>query len=256
MAKLAVILPHKDRREFKEFQASYLPYYILNQGIDCKVFFCEQTGGGIFNKSKTLNFGFKFCMEDYNPDYVVVGDIDMVPMSIDYRWGGIAEAWFVNAGGLRILASDFTRVNGYNNNFRGWGYEDSEFWFRLDCFGVKNRRWAPPPKSEMVDLEMQSLDSKSFSLSYFGCDNPRFFHRSENPVTKHITFMPKKTWYTEDNKKRNLGLMESVRAMPKEERMFYFMSNGLNEISLGEINVNSNGSHVAEISYESSGSVG
>lgn len=250
MARLAVLIPHRDRKEFKEFQISYLPNFIKSQGIDCKIFFCEQKDAQIFNRSKSLNFAFKFCMEEYNPDYVVSSDIDMVPFKVDYHWRGIAEAWFMNAGGIKVLASDFLKVNGYNNDFFGWGYEDSEFWLRLDCFGVKNERWRAPPETELVDLEMRTTDSEAFSLSYFGSNNPRFFHYGEKQETKHIHYKPQKTWYNEHNKKKNDNLIRSIREMQKEERLSYFGCHGLNEIDLERVEIESNGREFAEIAYK------
>ncbi|NBT57426.1 hypothetical protein EBT16_01445 [bacterium] len=89
-------------------------------------------------------------------------------------------------------------------------------------------------------------------LGYFGgSDNPRFFNRLENPATKHITFHPSKTWYTGENRKRNSDLVESIKLMAAEDQIPYFMSNGLSEISLRSVKVQSNASHVAEISYNS-----
>lgn len=249
MARLAVLLPHRDRKEFKDFQISYLPNFVKSQGIDCKIFFCEQKDDKVFNRSRCINFAFKFCMENYSPDYVVVSDIDIVPFVVDYGWHGVAEAWFMNAGGMKILSTDFEMVNGYNNNFYGWGYEDSEFWFRLDCFGVKNRRWPAPTGTEMVDMEMHEGDSKAVSLSYFGSDNPRFFHCKEKEETKCINFKPKKTWYNEKNKKRNVDILHTIRSMPQDERLKYFKSNGLNEINLRDLNVEFNDGCVAEVSH-------
>lgn len=255
MEKLAVILPHKDRDAYKEFQKEYLPDYLFRHGIEHKLFFSEQADNSLFSRSMSINVGFLYAVTDYEPTYVVIGDIDMVPLNIDYRYAGIAETWFGNAGGVKIKTNDFMLVNGFNNNFRGWGYEDSEFYFRLDTLGVVHREWkrTVPCGAEMVDLEMQSQDSRLHSLGYFGKENPRFYHPKEKEITKHITAVYPKTWLTGEIKASNAKLCDTIKALPKGEAIPYFLKNGLNQINLETISVISNSKRIAEVSFNSEG---
>jgi len=251
--KLAVLIPHRDREEFKSFLASYLPRFLLERNMDFKVIFCEQKDKELFSRSITLNMAFKFAMLDFQPDYVVTSDVDMVPVkNVNYEWEGENKVWFVNAGGLKCLSSDFAEVNGYNNTFRGWGYEDSEIWKRLDVFGKKVNRWSPPQDCLIVDMEMpEKTDSASASLNYWGDHNPRFITPHEFEPTKGMK-KPLKTWYSENKRKSNSDLIESIKAMPEEEMRHYFMFNGLNHTDASKIQVEYNSASLAEISYDSS----
>jgi hypothetical protein len=251
--RLGVIIPHKDREEFKNFQELYLTQYLESQGLEHKVFFCEQRDDQMFSRAASLNVGFKFCWEDYRPDYVVVGDVDMVPLNVDYEWGGVAEAWFINAGGFKLLAADFIAANGYNNNFRGWGHEDSEFWLRLGSVGVKNTKWRPSYKAEVVDLEMKCSDSEAKSVWYFGNKtNVRFYRSDEAEVTREVVSSVKKTWYSDQGSLANKEMLERIRAMPRDKRSSFFSKNGLNSIDPEKIRVASNSTRVANLYFDSS----
>jgi len=252
--KLAVVLPHKDRDVYKNFQKYYLSDYLSKQGIEHKLFFCEQRDNLLFSRAMAINVGVLFALEHYAPDYLVIGDIDLVPLTVDYTYPGTAEVWFGNAGGIKLLTTDFLLVNGYNNIFRGWGYEDSEFWYRLDVLGVPVTYWKYKALegTTMVDLEMNTLDSYAHSLNYFGgLTNIRFFHPQEVDVTKHINTVYPKTWLTDDIKTQNAKLSDSIKALPKYELIPYFMRHGLHEINPRKIEVIDLTAKTIEISFNS-----
>jgi hypothetical protein len=49
------------------------------------------------------------------------------------------------------------RINGYPNNFWGWGGEDDEMQKRCERLGIK---WEYPPKGTIIDLESMTLQEK------------------------------------------------------------------------------------------------
>lgn len=249
--KLAVLLPHRDREAYKEFQKEYLTKYLFNRGIEHKVFLCEQKNDKLFNRSKSINVAFTLALEDYRPDYIVVSDIDFVPLNVDYAWKNFAEVWFGNAGGVKVLASDFILVNGFNNTFAGWGYEDSEFWDRLDTFSIHPQEWKTyAHTAEMVDLEMTSSDSLEHSVSYFGYSGPRFYKPSEREETKHIDIVYKKSWLTPEGRENNAKLCDSIKTMARDEKVQYFKNNGLNQLSINDVCIESDSATVAEVYWQ------
>ena len=250
--KLAVILPHKDREVYKEFQKVYLTEYLKAQNIEHKVYFVEQKRDGLFNRAKSINVGVKFAEKDFLPEYLVISDIDMVPINIEYSYAGFAEVWFGNAGGVKVLLSDFMAVNGFNNKFEGWGYEDSEFWNRLNVLQIKNNIWKLyHPEAELVDLELRSSDTKIHSKEYYGIPNPpRFFMPSEKEVTRHIDVLYPKTWLFPYQKQNNANLCDSIKKKPQTEAIDYFRLNGVNEISLESIGSTPISDTVTELYWE------
>ena len=68
-------------------------------------------------------------------------------------------------GALLVRASVFRRVNGYPNDFFGWGGEDDELRDRLMAHGVPIAR---PSAGSMVDLEGLTCQEKLRSLKKKG----------------------------------------------------------------------------------------
>ena len=54
--------------------------------------------------------------------------------------GGVGAVTDVKGCNMAYWKADFVRVNGYNNDFMGWGHEDIEFAIRLHNAGVKLKR--------------------------------------------------------------------------------------------------------------------
>ena len=53
---------------------------------------------------------------------------------------GVGSVTDVKGCNMAYWKADFVRVNGYNNDFQGWGHEDIEFAIRLHNAGVKLKR--------------------------------------------------------------------------------------------------------------------
>lgn len=252
--KLAVIFPTQNREVYKTFQKSYLPAYLNKQGITAKVFFAEQQDNLLFSRSRAVNAGVLYALETYSPDYLVISDVDLVPLNVPYTYNKSAEVWFCNAGGLKILTKDFILINGYNNSFRGWGYEDSELWHRLDTFGVPNVDWKfeAPKGTEMVDLEMINRDSRAHTTGYFnGLTNLRFYHPSEVAVTSGVNTIYEKNWLDPNTQQNNAALCDAIKSLPRLDALPYFMRHGLNQINTRNITVVSDTDTSAEISFNS-----
>ena len=247
--KLVVIVPHKDREDYIAFQKEYLTDYLSKRRIDHKVVFVEQRSSELFNKSITINVGFKYAWETFKPDYIVLNDADMVPLNLDYRYLGIAEAWFGTAGGIKLLSEDFIKVNGFNINFSGWGYEDSEFWHRLRVLKITDRLWhLHNPDGMLIDLETTATNTRQFSNTYYGLPkSPRIYSSSEHPLTSHIKTKYPKKWLLPEIKNKNAQLCQKIERLPDQDALAYFQETGLKQIDSLPIHVVSDTDTVAEI---------
>lgn len=250
--RLAVVLPYQNRELYKEFQKQYLTNYLSDKNINHRIFFCEQNNNNVFNRSKTINFGVKFAIEYYRPDYLVISDIDTVPINVDYVYKDLAEVWFMTAGGVKISTKDFIKVNGFNNKFEGWGYEDSEFWHRLNVFNIKNEEWHKSvKKAELIDLELFEEDSLKYSKSYFGLDvPPRVYKSAEHSLTKDICVQYPKTWLTKQYRDKNSELYDFIKSMSKSKSIDYFIKNGLNELKIEDVILESRTDTISELHWK------
>ena len=143
---------------------------LMEPFYDFHIFLIEQSNdGNKFNIGKLKNIGFDLANKDGRKwDNYVFTDIDMIPdhpillmyakkwkgpLSCAYRGTRYSESRNVPTffgGQILVKKKDFQTVNGYPNNFYGWGKEDEALFYRF----VSNQ--IPilfPKKGGIIDLE-------------------------------------------------------------------------------------------------------
>lgn len=128
---MTIIVPYRDRAyhlsQFIPHIKDYLP--------DATIVVVEQCDTKDFNRGKLLNIGFL----NYEDDYYCFHDVDKLPVIADYSFPKVPRQIAPNPfqtqsyfGGVTLFNSnDFTKVEGYHNDFWGWGGEDNELMFQL-----------------------------------------------------------------------------------------------------------------------------
>jgi len=137
MEKLAVIVPYRNREEhLKEF-IPYMEKILNDEDMPFEIFIIEQADNKPFNRAKLLNVGFS---EAISYDYFAFHDVDMLPVDSDYsfpdgpthlsseveqfNWGLPYDGYF---GGVTLFDKEsFSKINGYSNEYWGWGAEDDD----------------------------------------------------------------------------------------------------------------------------------
>jgi hypothetical protein len=138
-------VPYRDRAEhLRQFVPHVLAYFQrdkLDRYISYSVQIIEQLGDEAFNRGRLLNAGFALTRD--TADYFCFHDVDYLPIWADYSyverptrliWHGLVleenyEQFF--GGVVAFSRADFERVNGYSNDYWGWGSEDADL--RLRC---------------------------------------------------------------------------------------------------------------------------
>ncbi len=141
--ELILVIPFRDREEnLKQF----IPHmHNFLKDLKHRIVVIEQTEEGLFNRAKLLNAGFSLY-RDANA-YFCFPDVDMLPesASCDYSYPVIPthlSAYcsqfeyqfdpFCFGGVLLVNKGDFLKVNGFSNQYWGWGAEDDDLRKRLD----------------------------------------------------------------------------------------------------------------------------
>ncbi len=147
-AKLCVLVPFRER--FDEL-LDFIPHisaFLQRQRIRFRIYVINQVDPFRFNRAKLFNAGFKSADDDAFCDYIVLHDVDLLPINDRLSYGIPPEAtpifhasppglhpkydYPTFIGGILIMRrSVFERVNGMSNLFWGWGLEDDEFYARI-----------------------------------------------------------------------------------------------------------------------------
>lgn len=149
--RLAIIVPYRNRLEHLAIFVPYMETYLKLQGIEeFKILIVEQADNKPFNRGKLLNVGYN----SIQADYYVFHDIDMLPITADYsgcinpthlvsnatqfKDGIPYETYF---GGVTMFPdADFMQINGFSNEYWGWGCEDDDLILRCETAGLKTTR--------------------------------------------------------------------------------------------------------------------
>jgi hypothetical protein len=134
--KGCVLIPYRNREE-------HLKTFLSDADVELDIIVIEQADEKLFNRAKLLNIGFSQAKDSY--DYFIFHDVDMIPFgNIDYSYcenichlARKVEQFEYKMpyaqyfGGVTLFPKDkFILVNGFSNEYWGWGQEDDNLYFR------------------------------------------------------------------------------------------------------------------------------
>jgi len=190
--KIAIIVPFRDSdkikprskqlNQFVEWMNSYLA------GNEYKIFVIEQSEDGRkFNRGQLLNIGFEMAnSEGYNN--FIFHDVDLLPspelkqyyinapidkpVHIAAVWNRYGNNPSYFGGIVSFNREMFQKINGFPNNFWGWGGEDDELLKRTK----KYYNILKATKGKITDLENLNLKQK---LDYLRDNDLKFMEKRE-----------------------------------------------------------------------------
>lgn len=135
-----ILIPYRDRKpDLKYFLNNSYP--LLKKHIEgLKILIIEQVDGKPFNRGKTLNIGFRESESDYyfthdvdiNPTEETIKTIYTKDVSDNGIMGIYTSRCNTLGGIIKMRSSTFETINGFPNNFWGWGCEDKDLQNRAE----------------------------------------------------------------------------------------------------------------------------
>ena len=149
--KLSIVVPYRNREEHLKQFVPYMEEYLVKEGIHFHIYIIHQADNKPFNRAKLLNVGYK---ESEDSDYFAFHDVDMLPIDSDYSYIDCPTHLATRAeqfgfrlpydgyfGGVTLFDKEsFIKINGYSNEYWGWGAEDDDVLLRCSIMGVSASR--------------------------------------------------------------------------------------------------------------------
>tara|TARA_B100001287_G_C22681004_1_gene530356 strand:+ start:1658 stop:2335 length:678 start_codon:yes stop_codon:yes gene_type:complete len=147
--KTIIIIPYRDRMSHLEYFLKN-SYPELNKKINnLEILIVEQNNGKKFNRGLMINIGYQYYNND-KYDYITQ-DVDVNPIleeSFDmYNYNLKNNEIYAiysdenTLGGLvKFKGCDYKNLNGFPNDFWGWGCEDKELLNRAEFKNIKIKR--------------------------------------------------------------------------------------------------------------------
>lgn len=236
LSKIAIIIPFRDSESSKprtkqlnkltEYFQSYLA------GYDYKIFVIEQSDDKRkFNRGQLLNIGYEIA-DSQGYDNFIFHDVDLLPspelkeyyinaptdkpVHIAAVWDRYGSNPSYFGGIVAFNRNMFNKINGYPNNFWGWGGEDDELLKRTKKF----YNIIKPSKGKIQDLEGLNLSQK---LEYLK-ENELKFMKKREALAQHEA-----TWKNNGLSDLNYVQMEDKPCGQKCEMIKVELNSDLNE---------------------------
>ncbi|UYV66421.1 hypothetical protein LAZ67_4001608 [Cordylochernes scorpioides] len=145
----AVIVPYRNRSDQLNIFLQNIHPFLQRQLLHYQIFIIEQSERHRFNRAKLFNIGFQEAGSEFC--CFIFHDVDLLPQNSQNIYGCSSQPRHLCAsidifryvliypelfGGVVAFTRDqFVKVNGYSNNFFGWGGEDDDLSFRLVSLG-------------------------------------------------------------------------------------------------------------------------
>ena len=236
--RLAIIVPYRDRRKQLDIFIPHMDSFLKDKGIDYQIIVAEQRDDRPFNRGKLCNIVFNTVKDDF--DYFCFHDVNLLPLTDDSDYSypkkpthlaSIVDDEFIPyeefIGGVFLINKEhFEQINGFCDEYWGWGYEDNDLLERMRAKNIsldsfvdisstsKNERYSFNQvylynnfvKKELdtikfhdtcIEIEptdsIDNLTSKSFSFSIWVNPNEEDYEQfiiTRPPIGLGITYTP------------------------------------------------------------------
>jgi len=142
--RLTVVIPYRDRAHHLQQLLPELTSRLTEQDIAYRIVVVEQEPGALFNRGRLLNIGMHYSAD--STDYYCLHDVDAVPLVANYLCpsqplrltnrvlgpnGETSLSDYYFSGAICLRREQAFAVNGFSNEYWGWGKEDDDFFYRL-----------------------------------------------------------------------------------------------------------------------------
>lgn len=155
--KVAIIIPYRNRDYHLRLFLYNMHPMLRRQQLDYGIFVIEEAGDVQFNRAMLMNIGFVESLKQYDWQCFIFHDVDLLPeddrnlyscpeqprhMSVAVDNLGYELPYADIFGGVSALLKEhMERVNGFSNEFWGWGGEDDDMSNRIRTYGYKISRY-------------------------------------------------------------------------------------------------------------------
>jgi hypothetical protein len=155
--KVAIIIPYRDREEHLRVFLHNIHPMLKRQQLDYGIYIVEEIAKSKFNRAKLMNIGYAEALKQYDYQCFIFHDVDLIPeddrnlyscpeqprhMSVAIDVMNYKLPYRDIFGGVSALTKEqMVKVNGFSNEFWGWGGEDDDMSNRVRHYGFRISRY-------------------------------------------------------------------------------------------------------------------
>lgn len=178
--KVCIVVPFRNREEHLKIFVPAMTEFLKKEGTEGSIFVVEQADDKPFNRAKLLNIGFHYVERNFPGEYshYCFHDVDLVPEESDYTFCETPTHLSARAqqfgyklpynelfGGVTVFNREsFLKINGYSNEYWGWGGEDDDVYKRCKIMKIETRRkngkYFSLPHERKIDRNLHQANVK------------------------------------------------------------------------------------------------
>ncbi|KAK7132186.1 hypothetical protein R3I93_018672 [Phoxinus phoxinus] len=155
----AIVVPYRNRQTHLRALLYHLHPFLQRQQVHYGIYIVHQSGNSTFNRAKLLNVGVREALKEEDWSCVFLHDVDLLPendhntytchpqypthlsVAMDkFRYRLPYSQYF--GGVSAVTPEQYLKMNGFPNQYWGWGGEDDDIAARVRLSGMKIMR--PP----------------------------------------------------------------------------------------------------------------
>ncbi|XP_067122871.1 beta-1,4-N-acetylgalactosaminyltransferase bre-4-like [Centruroides vittatus] len=156
--KVAIIIPYRDRAKHLRIFLHNIHPILQRQLVDYGIYIIEEARKTKFNRAMLMNIGFVEALKQYNYQCFIFHDVDLIPeddrnlytcpqqprhMSVAVDTMDYKLPYRDIFGGVSALSKEHMElVNGFSNEYWGWGGEDDDMSNRIRYRGLQITRYS------------------------------------------------------------------------------------------------------------------
>ncbi|XP_073679085.1 beta-1,4-galactosyltransferase 3 isoform X2 [Garra rufa] len=155
----AIVVPYRNRQTHLRALLYHLHPFLQRQQVHYGIYIVHQSGNSTFNRAKLLNVGVREALKEEDWSCIFLHDVDLLPendhntytchpqypthlsVAMDkFRYRLPYSQYF--GGVSAVTPEQYLKMNGFPNQYWGWGGEDDDIAARVRLSGMKIMR--PP----------------------------------------------------------------------------------------------------------------
>ncbi|TKR64216.1 hypothetical protein L596_024789 [Steinernema carpocapsae] len=139
MQRVAIIVPYRNREEHRRILLKNLHPLLQKQQLDYTIFVVDQFENQTFNRAKLMNVGFVEAKKQYDWDCFIFHDPKHMAVAVD-KFNYKLYYWYIFGGAIALTGEQMEKMNGFSNDYWGWGGEDDDMYERAIATGHEIHR--------------------------------------------------------------------------------------------------------------------
>ncbi|CAF1499466.1 unnamed protein product, partial [Adineta ricciae] len=182
--RVAIIIPYRNRDMQLRIFLNFMHPFLQKQQIDYQIYLIEPTEKMKFNRALLFNIGFREALKEYPWQCFIFHDVDLIPeddrniyscppeprhMSVSVNTFNYQLPYRGIFGGVSAMTvKQMEAVNGFSNQYFGWGGEDDDMSARVITKYRISRYPASIGRYRMLRHRPDTPNSNRFTFLHLG----------------------------------------------------------------------------------------